>query len=56
MYKILISNRAIKELQKIDNANYLKISDKILSLENVPRPIGSLKLTDDEGYRIRVGS
>jgi mRNA interferase RelE/StbE len=54
MYKILISNRAIKDLQKLDNNIYLKISDKIISLENNPRPIGSIKLTDDEGYRIRI--
>ena len=55
MYKLGVSNRALKELEKLDNAAYLRISDKINALENNPRPIGSIKLTDLEGYRIKQG-
>ncbi|MFC1808186.1 type II toxin-antitoxin system RelE/ParE family toxin, partial [Candidatus Omnitrophota bacterium] len=32
------------------------IKNKILSLSSKPRPFGSLKLTNENGYRIRVGT
>ena len=56
MYKLGISNKALKELEKLDDNLYLRISDKIHSLESTPRPNGSIKLSDIEGYRIRAGS
>jgi mRNA interferase RelE/StbE len=33
----------------------LKISDKILNLENELKPMGCIKLQDENAYRIRVG-
>ena len=34
MYKLSLSNKAHKELKNITDRDYLKISDKILTLEN----------------------
>ena len=55
IYDVIIPKSAQKELDKISNIYYYKIADKINSLENNPRPTGSLKLSDMEEYRVRVG-
>lgn len=55
MYKLGLSNKVIKKLEKVDDILYLRISDKIYSLENNPRPNSSIKLSGIEGYRIRIG-
>lgn len=55
MYKILLNPSAIKDLDKLPKKNLLQIKDKILMLEDDPRSHGSLKLTANEGYRIRSG-
>jgi mRNA interferase RelE/StbE len=55
MYKLGISNKALKQIEKIKDSVYYRIGDKINSLEINPRPNGSIKLTDIEGYRIKVG-
>lgn len=46
MYKILFSSKVRKELDQINSKDYLKVREKILSLENDVRPEGSIKLTD----------
>jgi mRNA interferase RelE/StbE len=56
MYKLGFSNTAIKDLDKLEGRTYLRISDKINGLENNPRPTGSIKLTDIDAYRIRIGN
>ena len=55
MYKILYSTRVLKELKEFDNSIYVKVRERILSLENEPRQVGSLKFTNEEGYRVRTG-
>ena len=55
MYRILYSSKVLKELNGLDNKTYLRVREKILVLENDPRPVGSLKLTIEEGFRIRAG-
>ena len=55
MYKILYSTSVLKELNELDNKEYLRIRDRILALESEPRPVGSLKLTNSDGYRVRSG-
>jgi mRNA interferase RelE/StbE len=55
MYKILYTPKVMKELDELDNFAYLKIRERILSLINEPRPVGSLKLTSENGYRVRSG-
>jgi len=54
-YRIELSKSAIKDFEKIPKKELRKIKNEILMLEDNPRPIGSLKLTNEEGYRIRIG-
>jgi len=54
-YSIVIERRAGKEAEIIPR-NYRPFIDKaILSLASNPRPLGSKKLTEKDGYRLRVG-
>ena len=55
MYRIIYSQKVLKELNELKPKDYLKIRERILSLEIAPRPVGSLKLTNEEGYRIKKG-
>ena len=55
-YKIEIKKSAQKEIKQLPNKELKKVVDKISSLTNEPRPIGSKKLSGDEKYRIRVGN
>jgi len=55
-YKIRIKKSAEKELSKIPEKELLKILDIIKSLSNDPHPTGSIKLTNQEKYRVRVGN
>jgi mRNA interferase RelE/StbE len=56
MYEVLIPKSVQKELDKISDIYYPRIRDKIFEMENNPRPIGSIKLSDSDEYRIRVGT
>lgn len=56
MYKVLLTKNAVKQLNSLDNKTYLRIYDRISLLKTDPRPIGALKLTSSESYRIRVGN
>jgi len=51
---IKIIPRAQKDLDKLEEKLFNDIKDKIGSLKNNPRPPGCEKLTDEEGYRVRV--
>lgn len=55
-YKIVIERKAEKEAGKISIKYRPAIDRAILSLVSNPRPHGSKKLTEKEGYRIRVGN
>jgi mRNA interferase RelE/StbE len=55
MYKIRISNRVVKEIDDLPNSAFIRVDDIIQNLKIQPRPFGSIKLTDIEGYRIKVG-
>lgn len=56
MYKIVISNKVEKELDNLPDSIFLRIDEIIQSLKDNAYPVGSIKLTDVDGYRIRVGS
>jgi mRNA interferase RelE/StbE len=56
MYSIRLSNQAEKELDRIPDKDYLRISSKIKSLGKNPRPVGHIKLSQINGYRIRIGN
>ena len=54
-YEIRILRSAEKETDKLPQAIRSRISNRILSLENNPRPKGTKKLSDRDEYRLRVG-
>jgi mRNA interferase RelE/StbE len=55
-YKIQVKRSAEKELAEIPKNELLKILDKIKTLSDDPHPSGSIKLTNQEKYRVRVGN
>ncbi len=54
VYRISISKRAIKVLEKIQEPYYSNIKSAIYSLADNPRPSGYKKLKGRIAYRIRV--
>ncbi len=54
MYKILLSNIAKKALDKLPDSAFLRIDKRIQSLKYEPRPVGCIKLSGNDSYRIRV--
>ena len=55
-YKIVKERKAQKETEKNPVKYRSQIDEIIISLSSNPRPFGSKKLTEKEGYRIRVGN
>lgn len=55
-YKIFIEKKIEKDTSKIPTKHRINIDKAIRSLASNPRPLGCKKLTDKEGYRIRVGN
>lgn len=55
MYSIKIIPQAQKDLDKIPAKIFPKIKEEILKLEQNPRAHGAIKLTAEQGYRLRVG-
>ena len=55
-YKLKVKKSAEKELRKIPKRDLLKIINKIQSLSDDPHPEGSIKLSNQEKYRLRVGN
>lgn len=56
MYKIKLTKNAVKQLNKLDITTYNRIYNKLQDLKSNPRPVGCLKLSDSNAYRIRIGS
>jgi len=57
MYKISITNRAEKDLKRLERSTKNRIVTTILSLAEEPRPAGCRKIQSEEGvWRIRVGN
>ena len=54
MYKVVLSNKVIKEIDKLPEDIFQKVDKVIQDLKLDPRPVGSIKLTGSEGYRIKV--
>jgi mRNA interferase RelE/StbE len=55
-YKIKFKKSAEKELRKIPAKELKKILAKIKNLSDNPHPKGSIKLANQEKYRIRFGN
>lgn len=53
--KIIIVKKARKELNKLPVNTREKIRIKLLDLKNNPIPSQTVKLTEQPGYRLRVG-
>lgn len=54
-YKVRIAQAAEKEMDKLPAVLHTRISQRILSLEDNPRPRGAKKLSGREEYRLRIG-
>ncbi len=54
MYNIKIIPQAQRDLDKLEEKIFQDIKNKINTLRDNPRPYGCEKLTDEEGYRVRV--
>lgn len=55
-YQIISKKSAEKYIEKLPKKTATKIINKILSLENEPRPEGCIKLKGGkDGFRIRIG-
>ena len=55
MYKIKILPHAQKDLDHLQHKIFNNIKDKIIKFANNPRPNGAIKLTNEDGYRVRIG-
>ena len=55
MYDIFVLPQAQKDLDKLEPSAFKRIVKKMRLLSENPRPPGSLKITAEEGHRIRVG-
>jgi len=55
VYDIFVLPPAQRDLDKLEASDFVRIIKKIRGLAREPRPVGCLKLTGEEGYRIRVG-
>lgn len=55
MYELFVLPPAQKDLDRLEVSVFERILKKIRALSKDARPPGCLKLTGDEGYRLRVG-
>ncbi len=55
MYKIKIIHSAQKDLDQLRGRAFYDVRDEILLLASNPRPYGAVKLSNENGYRIRIG-
>jgi len=55
VYELLVLRPAQKDLDRLAASVFERILKKIRALSKDARPPGCLKLTGDEGYRIRAG-
>ena len=56
MHELYLLPSAKKDLDSFSAKIFNQIKEKLLSLANNPRPQGCLKLTGEEGYRLRSGN
>ena len=56
MYKIELLPSAQKDLDRLHGKIFNNIKKGVIQLSGNPRPYASLKLTNEEGYRIRIGN
>ena len=54
-YELRILQAAEREMDKLPSTVHSRISRRLLSLEDNPRPRGTKKLSDRDEYRLRIG-
>lgn len=54
-YAVEIKRSAEREMNRRPAEIHRRISERILALEDNPRPLGSRKLRGGDAYRLRVG-
>ena len=54
-YQLLIKRSAEKELDTLPKQVRIRITNKLVTLEEDPRPAGIKKLRGENAFRIRVG-
>jgi len=55
VYDLFVLPQAQKDLDKLDPSVFERVVKKMRLLAKDPRPQGSLKMTAEEGHRIRIG-
>lgn len=55
MYEVKVLPSAQRDLDALERADLNRVKARLLELRGDPRPVGTQKLTADEGYRVRVG-
>lgn len=55
VYTVRLKPRAEQDLDRLPLPVARRIWQKLLALEQIPRPHGAIKLEGSEGYRIRIG-
>ncbi|HUT08601.1 MAG TPA: type II toxin-antitoxin system RelE/ParE family toxin [Candidatus Latescibacteria bacterium] len=55
MYELFLLPPAQKDLDKLEAPAFARIIKKLRALSEDARPSGCLKLTVEDGYRIRIG-
>lgn len=56
MYKIFLLPQAQEDLDNFRGKTFQQIRDKIILIRENPCPPGCLKLSAEEGYRLRFGN
>lgn len=56
MYEIEVIHSAQKDLDNLEKKYFIQIINKIDSLKSNPHPANCLKLTAEEGYRLKSGN
>ena len=55
VYTVEIKRSAEKEMDRLPAKSHKNVSNRILALEDNPRPPGSIKLQGGDAYRLRIG-
>jgi mRNA interferase RelE/StbE len=56
VYRILLLPQAQKDLEDLQGKIFEQIMARMTVLRQDPRPPGSIKLTNEEGYRLKSGN
>jgi mRNA interferase RelE/StbE len=55
-YSLFLLPRAVRQMESLNNAVHDRVLKATLALKENPRPANSRKLTNREGWRLRVGT